>query len=130
MPKINNTQGIAVILLVFVLSMAMLVVGKSLITRNLDRLNQVYLFKTRQKANYLTLACAQNALRRLQLDSSYLASTQNIALPGGNCLLTISADGDERIVEAKGQVGESYQQITARLRLTSNKLELIEWAEN
>ncbi len=118
-----------VIFLVFILTLAILVVGRNLFLNNLDKLSQVDLFAQAQQANYVAVACAQNAARRLQLNHSYLPDNDTVNLAGGQCQLTINTDGSERIIVAQGQAGTARQSVVVRLNLSDDKLELIDWQE-
>ena len=75
-----------------------------------------------QEAMHLAEGCAEETIRRYQLNSDYTASDYNLTIGNGGCVVNTRADNDERVITVVGQVDNYYKTIKVNITVASGTL--------
>ena len=77
----------------------------------------------------LAEGCAENALRRLQSDYSYLADEEEIIYGNGICRVSAIDDGSFKIINVKAEIGSFYKKIEIEASLADGQIIVENWKE-
>ncbi|HOZ55829.1 MAG: hypothetical protein BWY51_00637 [Parcubacteria group bacterium ADurb.Bin316] len=127
MLDIRQQKGVAMLLLVVVLTASFLIVASSILFLGLGELDMGYTYQCGEEAFALADGCMEEVLIRLKMDNNY--SGGNLDLGSGNCIINISGDATYKIISAVSVVKNCSQGIEANISLAGDILTINTWRE-
>ena len=119
---LKSQSGIAALLTVVIISAAVLIMARSASLSGINEIEIAYLSSESGEALAIAEGCAEETLRRLQIDSSYTASDVILSVGNGSCTINIAANGDERTITVLGNVRDYYKKIEVNTSLGSGQI--------
>lgn len=118
----------ALLLVVIIVGAVALLIALNAVLLGLGDLESGYTGHLSSQARSLTEGCVEQALVRLQYDPVYVGETLNIAQ--GNCILSVQAIGNDRIISATGTVQSQYSLVRVGATLGANfSIDITSWEE-
>ena len=117
------------IILVIIIGTAALILAKS---ASLSGINEIDISSLKDKeGETLALAegCAEETLRRLQLDAGYSASGLELTYGQGYCIINTEANGAQRVITITSQVGDYYKKLEVEAVIGANQIVVNNWHE-
>ncbi len=125
----SQSGAVAIIALVIISAVALLIV-KETAWLGLAEMEIGWQSVKGQEAMHLAEGCAEEIIRRYQLDADYTASDYNLTMGNGGCVINTSANDDERIITATGQVDNYYKAIRVNITVASGTpININSWEE-
>ncbi|PLX28387.1 hypothetical protein C0581_02560 [Candidatus Parcubacteria bacterium] len=121
----NSTKGIAALLTIVIIGAAALLMAFSASILGLGDLDMGYVAQKGKQASAFADACLEEGLHRLRLDENY--SGNALSLGENSCIISITAQGQDRIIVVESQLGDFYEKKQAELTLNNNSISLSSW---
>jgi hypothetical protein len=74
-------------------------------------------------------SCIEEGLRRILLDDSFLVDNQAVLIGEGQCILSVSGSGSDRLVVGEGIVDTYHKRIEVSLSLDDREITINNWEE-
>ena len=129
MLQLQSQSGLAALIVVVIIGAAVLVMAKSVSFLSMGEIDMAYTSVKGEEALVIAEGCAEETLRRFQLDENYSASDYVLSLGGGQCVINTSADNDERTINVIGRVDNYYKRIRVGIIATSSTVMVNSWEE-
>lgn len=123
----SNQKGMAALLTVVIIGVATVIMSVSASLLSIGELDMGYTSSKAGEVFYLTDACMEETLRRIQLDSGYSANNNTLLMGAGSCIINIVAVGSNRVVTSEGVLGEYRQKIQVNLMILNKKITINNW---
>lgn len=131
MNKLRSQRGMAAIFTVLVIGSASLIIARSAAFLSMGGLDTTFISDKEREVGYLAEGCVEESLRRLQLDSGYVANNFILAQENGLCSISVSnSGGSDRIIEVLGTIDNYHKKIKAELTINSDKIIINKWSPN
>ncbi len=125
----KSQSGIAALLTVVIISAAVLIIAKSASLSGINEVDMAYLSGRGGEALAIAEGCAEETLRRLQINSSYTANDVILSVGNGSCTINITANGDERTITALGNVRDYFKKIEVEATIGTEQIVIDDWDE-
>lgn len=126
---INSQSGLAALLLVVIIGAVGLIAVRTAAKQGLKEIDLAFIGSQGHEALAIANACAEEILRRWQIDSNYSADNKTIVIGGGECLYSAVINGQERIVSIKASKGNYYKRIQLAATQEDDYISLDTWQE-
>ncbi|MCK5211508.1 hypothetical protein KAJ89_02285 [Candidatus Parcubacteria bacterium] len=123
----TNQKGIAALILVVVIGAVVLVMGKSLAFIGLSHSEAAQAYSQGNTAEEIAATCAEEVVRRFQIDENYSASDKNISIGTGQCIYTTATNGQERTIKINTQYNNYYFEGVVVINVNSGTISIINW---
>jgi len=124
---INNERGqIALISLLIILAVV-LTIGLSVNLLSIGEMKMGFTESESSKTFYSADACIEEALMRLKRDPDYNGGNLNV--DNIYCIITITANGNQRVITSEGIVGNKVRKIEMVINFVGRKMEVVSWKE-
>jgi len=123
----HNNQGMAAIFTILVVGAASLIVARSVSFLALTRLDSSVLLDKGEEAAYLTEGCAEEALRRIELNHDFLPNGLSFVHGPGECVVTVVSNGNQRSLDIYGNLGNYHKRIQIELDIDNDVLNIARW---
>lgn len=127
--KCRRQSGVAALLVIVILSAAVLVIAQSAAFIGIGELSHGYIDKTGSEARALAEGCAEEALLRLRRDAGYAVTDHALPTSRGSCTITVSADGSERTIVARGALRGFHRELTIILDVATGVPVIVSWRD-
>ena len=128
MIRIQRKQnGMAALIIVIVIGAVMLIMGKSLAFIGLSHSETALAFSQGNMARETAVSCAEEVLRRFQINEDYSASNKNISIGSGQCAYSTGADGNSRTLQLKAWYNDYFRQGRVELNIDSGIITINLW---
>lgn len=127
--KISNRSGFSALLAVVIIGAASLIMLRSLSLLSIGELNMGYTFMKGRQTAYLADSCAEEALRRLQLNENFTANNLEVPFGGNSCIINITANGNERIISSLGRMGMYNKKIQVNATIVDGSITVNSWTD-
>ena len=124
---INGQQGVAMLLVIIVLTASTLIVATSVLFSGLGELDMGYTYQCGEEAFALGDGCLEETLHRLDIDSGY--SGGSLALSNGSCIISVSGSASNKIIYATSTVGNCNKRLQANIIIGSGSTSVSSWKE-
>ncbi len=125
--SIVNQSGIAALLTIVIVGAAALIIAYSSSILGLGELEMSITDKKGDEAFYLADGCAEEALRKLKLDSNYTGETLNIG--ENSCIITVNNLGGSLDIESTGTIENYSKKIKINLNISGGNITINSWEE-
>ena len=126
---IKSQSGMAAIIIVVVIGAAALVLAKSASLSGINEIDISFNKDQGEKALALAEGCAEETLRRIQLDTGYTADNLELTYGGGYCTINTEANGSQRTITINSQIGDYYKKLEVEAELEENQIIINNWRE-
>lgn len=123
----QNQKGAAALLTVVIISSAVLIMAYSASLLGIGELEMNYNQQKGSRAFSLADGCAEEAMRRLRLDTNYTGGT--LSLGGGSCIISVIPSGVSRTINISATEGEYNQSLEIIISLSGNIITINSWQE-
>ena len=125
----KSQSGIAALLLIVIIGAVSLVMVKSAALIGIGEVDMAYTNSKAQETLDIAEGCAEETLRRLQIDPDYTANNFYLTLGNGSCVINSTINGNERIITAEGIVEEYYKKIEVKAIISNGQITIDNWQE-
>ncbi len=125
----KNQGGMTALLTIIVISAAVLIVVKNASLISITEADMAYMTEKGERALAIAEGCAEETLRRLQIDSSYTASDLSLPLGEGSCIINTISQGNSRTITIIGNIDEYYKKIEVTATINNNLISVNRWEE-
>ncbi|RLC38576.1 hypothetical protein DRH27_01950 [Candidatus Falkowbacteria bacterium] len=126
---VKSQSGMAAIIIVVVIGATALVLAKSASLSGINEIDISFNKDQGEKALSLAEGCAEETLRRIQLDTSYIAADLELTYGGGYCIINTEANGSQRTITINSQVGDYFKKLEVEAELEENRIIINNWQE-
>lgn len=123
----SREDGAAALLTVVIVSAAVLVMALGTSLRGVGDLDMGYTAQKGNEALAVADACAEEAIRRLRIESGYTGGTFNIG--SGSCILTVSNVSTTYTITSVGTVGDYTKTVQVVITLNGSSTTVDSWEE-
>jgi len=121
----KSSRGIAALVTIIVVGAAALLMAMSASILGIGELDMGYTAQKGKETDVFADACVEEALHRLRLDSNYMGGS--LSLDANSCIISVTANGNDRTVVATAQSGNYFEKRHAQLSVTNNVITLSSW---
>lgn len=125
----RDQSGMAAILTVVIVGAAVLIMAKSVALLSIDDVMMSAGMNSGEAAMTIAGGCAEETLRRLQLDPGYAADDFILPLGGGECVTDTTAYGESRVIEVLGIIGDHYKRLRVTAMIGGGGVAIEAWEE-
>jgi len=128
---LENSRGVAALLTIIIVAAATLIMAYGASLLGLGELDLGYTSSKGGEALALAEGCAEEAMRRIRLDTSYAVTSSSLAFDNGSCIITVEVSGNNRTIKANSTVGDFHKKIELGLTfsLSGNVITINSWEE-
>jgi len=129
---LENNRGVAALLTIIIVAAATLIMAYGASLLGLGELDLGYTSSKGGEAMALADGCAEEAMRRIRLNTSYTVTSSSLAFDNGSCIITVESSGSNRTVKANGTVSDYHKKIELGLSLSGdsgNVITIDSWEE-
>jgi hypothetical protein len=126
---VKSQSGLAALLIIVIIGAMALIMVKSASLLGIGEVNMAYTFEKGGETLIMTEGCAEETLRRFQLNSDYTASDFSLPIGNGQCTINTTADGDQRTITVLGNVADYYKKIQATATFNNGQITIDSWQE-
>ncbi len=123
----KNKKGAAAIFTIVIIGAASLIMVKSVAFLSLSSLEMVDISRNSESVAYVTEGCAEEALRRLMTDNSYVVTDNNFSYGDGSCVLNVSQGGGDVTIESVGTLNSYVKKINIELTISDEEIDINKW---
>ncbi len=127
--KKTNQRGIAALLVVIVVGAAALIMAYTASVVGLGELELSYTSQKGKEALAAANACVEEALRQISLDNNYQVDGYLLAVGDGSCIMSVSVNGNNRLITVLGTVDQYNKKIEAQVTLSGSDIIIDSWQE-
>ena len=122
---VHDKRGLSLLLIVVVIGAAAvtMIIGSSFL--GIGEAQESFVYDRSQAAQILADGCADDALRRLRIDSGYSGGT--LAFEEGSCILTVSSTGSMHEISVTSSIDIYGATTYVALSLTSTTITISSW---
>ncbi|MFA5076440.1 MAG: hypothetical protein WC480_03430 [Patescibacteria group bacterium] len=129
LPVVAKKNGYVVFLSVLIASAVGIAVVMSLLLLGIGAINNSLVLEQSNQAKALANACAEEALGRIWLASTF-TGTGSLTLGAGGCSYTVISSGDQsRVVTTSGTVGNIIRRLSISLTSINPQITVSSWRE-
>jgi predicted dinucleotide-utilizing enzyme len=129
--KTRKQSGAAAIITVVIIGAVSLVIAKSLAMMSLGGINRLQITEKSEQVMSLADGCAEEALRRLQIDNNYEAGHVLVTIDNGTCDISVDSDINVHEISVSASTGEYYKNIKLIANIKeNNSIEILSWEES
>jgi hypothetical protein len=126
----TKPAGMAAILTVVVISVVGLILAKSVSFLGLGDLELAVTADKAGEVLALAEGCAEETVRRIELDPAYGASGEEFFIGEGVCAVTAASTGENKwTIESTGRLYDFYKKIRINLSIESGLTSVTGWEE-
>ena len=122
----HRKRGFAVLLSVLVLAAVGVALSTTLLYLSIGGTQTSLAISESQEANGLANACAESALEKLAVSSSYIG-TASLTLGAGTCMYTVIGNGSSDSIDSTGTVGSTIRKVEIKIAIP--QLTVSSWQE-
>ncbi len=126
---IRQQSGMAAILTVVIVGAAVLIMAKSASLSAVDDVMVSAEMNKGQEAMSIAGGCAEETLRRIQLDPGYTANDYVLTLGNEECTISASINSGQHIIDVLGRVDDYYQRLRVRATIDGAEVVIGDWEE-
>jgi hypothetical protein len=123
----NNQRGYIALIAVLIISAVTLAIGLSLNTFGIQETQSGLLKQQSVQSSAFADSCLDEAYLRLERDNSYAGGKLNLDV--SSCTITISIDGNDRIITAASDASGVMRQLESRVTVTGGSVTVHYWKE-
>lgn len=123
----NNKQGIAAIITVIVIGAVVLMMGKNLAFIGLSHFEAAGAYSQGNIAKEIAVSCAEEVIRRFQIDGNYSASNKNISIGLGQCTYITVTNDQDRTIQINIKYNNYYHQGTVVINVDNGIISIVNW---
>ena len=123
----KNQRGVAMLLLVMILTSVGLIIASSIFFFFFFELDMGYTYQCGEEAFSVVDGCIEETLRRLKIEPGYNGGS--LELGNGNCIIGISGDETNKIINATSTVGSCSKRIQTAVSINNNLITVNSWLE-
>ncbi|MDD2656586.1 MAG: hypothetical protein PHQ18_03400 [Patescibacteria group bacterium] len=118
----NNKKGMMAVMMVLIIGATALILALSSVKLVVNDAQMTLDNKKGGESYSVADGCLEESLRKLRLDTSYTGETLNLST--GSCIITVSANGNDRVLNIVGTVGDYTQTLQVSVTLAGNVITL------
>jgi len=122
---LENSRGVAALLTIIIVAAATLIMAYSASLLGLGELDLGYTSSKGGEALALAEGCAEEAMRRIRIDTSYTVTSSSLVFDNGSCIITVESSGSNRTIKANSTVGDYHKKIKLGLSLSGDSGDVI-----
>lgn len=128
MPSLKEETGLVALIIVIIICTAALIMAFSASLLGLGGLEASYTYQQGSEAQALADGCAEEALYRLKLDSSYDGG--NLVLDNGSCIIEVvdPVGPVDRQITVTATTGQYYKKVQLAVSL-SGGVDVLSWSD-
>ncbi len=125
---LSDTRGIAALLIVIIISAAALIMAFSASMLGIGDADMGFTAQKGNQALALATGCAEEALRRLQMNDTWPGTT--LSLTDGSCIINVSSSGNNRTLTVLAGVDNFNKKIMVTAIVSSSLVTISSWQES
>ncbi|OGH84291.1 MAG: hypothetical protein A2488_01860 [Candidatus Magasanikbacteria bacterium RIFOXYC12_FULL_32_21b] len=118
----NNKKGMMAVMMVLIIGATALILALSSVKLVVNDAQMTLDNKKGGESYSVADGCVEESLRKLRLDTSYTGETLNLST--GSCIIAVSANGNDRVLNIVGTVGDYTQTLQVSVTLDGNVITL------
>jgi hypothetical protein len=124
-----NQSGVAALFIVVVIAGSALLMARGVAMLSLGEVDMSYQFDKAEEVMAIAEGCAEESLRRLQLDGNFSATDLQLPLGRGFCIINIISSGEDKIIEIEAKLENFHKNISLDITLDPDRIIIKKWQE-
>ncbi|EKE06610.1 MAG: hypothetical protein ACD_18C00314G0013 [uncultured bacterium] len=118
----NNKKGMMAVMMVLIIGATALILALSSVKLVVNDAQMTLDNKKGGESYSVADGCLEESLRKLRLDTSYTGEALNLST--GSCIIAVSSNGNDRVLNIVGTVGDYTQTLQVSVTLDGNVITL------
>lgn len=126
---LNRPKGFSILIIVLSVGTVALLITLTTLRVGIEEAEVAFVNERGEKVWAIAEACAEETLRRWQLDSNYSVDSFNLDIGGGACSITTTATSSERTVSVSANLENYHKKIFVEAIINQGDLDVVSWKE-
>ncbi len=126
---VKSQSGLAAILTVVIIGATALIMARGATLLGIGEVNIAYISEKADKSLSIAESCAEEILRRFQLDPNYAASDFILPVGNGQCIINTIANSNQRIITVLSNTDDYYKKIQVDMTINTEQIIINNWQE-
>ena len=122
-----NQKGISALLLVVLIGAVALIFINTTAIMSIDEVESAFISERGSSVKSLSLSCAEEALRRIQIDNSLEMSDYVLDFNDGDCVINSSISGNDFSLNIIANLGDYYHELNVDGEIVDDVINIISW---
>ena len=122
-----NQRGISALLLVVLIGAVALIFINTTAIMSIDEVESAFMSERGSAVKSMAFSCAEEALRRIQIDNSLEMSDYVLDFNDGDCVINSSISGNDFSLNIIANLGDYYHELNVDGEIVDDVINIVSW---